>query len=289
MIRSLALGCALLIGCGGTVATQNGSGSASKGDPSGNAVGFYTLICDGGSGVRLAASVSGGGNASEGQKVLSGNGWEFLIVDGTCHAWVLQTEYDPVRELQLSRNQERNLSLALDLADWSKLPTQTYGVCNDGPNITYRFDRTRFSAPGCGAEGPIKALNVALDAQIAQLSATATPLSGDLRYQVFQNDDSLAQDHRAPVPWPLAVPLETISIARDDLSHFMSGQTQVATGDDAAKLRAIRTTRANGTVGDGRVLESTPVVGSDGIPTALYVRDATPFDGADGLITGDVF
>jgi hypothetical protein len=288
MIRSLVLGSVLLVGCGGSTTTQNGADPA-MGHPTGNAVGFYTIICDGSSGVRLAARNSGGGQASEGQIVLSENGWEFLIVDGTCHAWVLQSESDSLRELQLSRDQERLLSIALDIADWSNLPTQTFGVCNDGPNITYRFDSTRFSAPGCGAEDPVKSINAALDQQVAQLSAIATPMSGDLRYQVFQNDDSLTQDHRAPVTWPLAVPLETVSIPREALVNLVPGQTQLATGDDAAKLRAIRTTRANGTLADGRVLESTPVVGSDGIPSALYVRDATPFDDAKGVITGDVF
>src|SRR3954469_19811967 len=46
-------------------------------------------ICDGSSDVRLAIQVGGGGQAAPGQSMLAENGWEFLLVDGSCVGWAL--------------------------------------------------------------------------------------------------------------------------------------------------------------------------------------------------------
>jgi hypothetical protein len=290
MNRTLALGFAFLAGCGGSTSTHNGA-DPSSGNPTGNAVGFYTLICDGSTSVRLAAASGGGGQITGGARMLSENGWQFLIVDGTCHAWVLEREMDPVLELVLSHDQERALSQDLHLADWSNLTGDHNGTCADASGTTYRFDRIRMSGSACGLPGndPFVAITVGFDAQIKSLSAAATPLSGDLRYLVVPGDNSLMFDNRSPVAWPLAVPLESVWLSSDDPRLASNGQSHRATGDDAALLRAIRTTQANGKRGDGTILESTPVVGANGVPAALYMRDATPFEAENGLITGDVF
>jgi len=47
-------------------------------------------ICDGSSDIRLAIRVGCGGQAASGQAMLAENGWEVLLVDGSCISGVLR-------------------------------------------------------------------------------------------------------------------------------------------------------------------------------------------------------
>jgi hypothetical protein len=276
MNRTITLACAFLLCCGGSAMSHDGAGAS----PSSTAV----QICDGSANVRLAVHTGGGGQTTVGRGMLSENGWRFLVVDGSCEAWILSTPGDALRHVTLSREQEEALSRALRLSDWNTLVGQM-GGCSDAPSISYRFDQQRVSGGTCGLEpgSPLLELNTAFDAQVDQLYAVATPSSGDVRYLVIRNDDSLVNEPRMPVLWPLAVPLESVSI---EASQYMPRQSQRATSDDAVKIRALLTTHGVGRTAP--TYDSVPVVGADGVPAALYARDAA-FKSENGLIPDDAF
>jgi len=49
-------------------------------------------------------------------------------------------------------------------------------------------------------------------------------------------------DPRAPVAWPLDTPLSTVAVPEEQLFDYRPRMSRRATGDDATKLRTIRTT-----------------------------------------------
>ena len=117
----------------------------------------------------------------------------------------------------------------------------------------------------------------------------ATPSSGDVRYLVIRDDDSLIE--RSSHPRPLAARLTRSNRCRSRETRPFNSclvASQRATGDDATKLRAIRSARTPARA-SAPAYDSTPVVGADGVPAALYARDAAPFESENGLIPVGVF
>src|SRR5438477_3610937 len=104
-LSPLALGGAALVhACGGTVtsAPSNLDGGATDASS-------VVTLCDGSDAVRLAARVSGGGPIPFGQSMLTENGWQYLVVNGRCDAWILRNSSRPLRSLRLSNEQENAL------------------------------------------------------------------------------------------------------------------------------------------------------------------------------------
>jgi hypothetical protein len=92
---------------------------------------------------------------------------------------------------------------------------------------------------------------------------------------------------RKPVPWPLLMPTAaSVAIGTEAAYQYRAGNARLATGNDAAALRSIRTTSKNGAApgGGGTVFDYTPVVDAAGNRYRLYVRDEVPFAGPDGLL-----
>lgn len=245
-------------------------------------------ICDGSPDLRLAFQVSGGGPTAPGETMLSENGWRFLLVDGTCQAWVLKDSSGPLVRTVLSPDDEAQLATALELSAWNGI-TPPPGGCPDANGTSFRFRDQRLSGVPCGAD-PASAwaqLNTAADAQLDRLAASGTAWAGDLRYVVLR--ESSPNDPRPPVAWPLATPLATIVRDLNQGSGYRRGDSLRATGDDASKLRAIRTTAAGASSTYGVVYDFTRVSDAEGATYQLYVRDALPFEQDDGLVPPGVF
>lgn len=66
------------------------------------------VICTGGDEIRLAIRIAGGGQAYPGQDMLAQNGWSFLLVDGSCTAWVLQDYAGRLRRAVLTPLMKRS-------------------------------------------------------------------------------------------------------------------------------------------------------------------------------------
>jgi hypothetical protein len=232
--------------------------------------------------------LGGGGPSTAGISMLAENGWQFLLVDGSCHAWTLAAHTEPLRQVTLSREREEALSRALRLSEWNTFTGLHQGSCPDAPGVSYRFDQVRLSGGTCGlrAGDPLAEVNAAFFAQLKQLYAEATPSSGNVRYLLIRGEENAPGDNRAPILWPLAVNPELVSITRDEAFQFMPGRSQLATGDDASKLRAIRSTHPS--TASSPVPASTPIISADGVRFMLYVRDAVPFEAENGIIPNDV-
>jgi hypothetical protein len=56
---------------------------------------------------------------------------------------------------------------------------------------------------------------------------------------------------------------------------------------DASRLRALRT--ATLAAGATSPVDFTPIISSDGAVYQLFIRDAVPFENANGLVPNDLF
>lgn len=248
---------------------------------------------DGNAKIRLAARVAGGGPAAPGTAMLAENGWQFLMVDASCHASLLPGDNDELLQLTLSPVQEETLARELRLGAWSGIAVPG-GGCPDAPGVSFRLDQQTLTGSACGAPAGSawSDLNGAFHAQLASLGAVATPVAGDVRYLLVDDDGSLTNvDRRKPILWPLAIPAATVAIDQQASFQYRPGASRSATAGDAAALRAVRTTSKNGTVpgGGGTIFDYTPVVDAQGSLYRLFMRDEVPFAGADGLFPSGLF
>jgi hypothetical protein len=284
-IGTLLLAAATLAACG------DASGLVAGGPPTTSAL----RICDGGAGVRLAARVGGGGPVGLGRYMRSENGFEFLLVTGTCEAWVLPDDAQPLRHLTLTPAQESALVKDLRVARWSALAmlTSSGGGCSDGSTLTYRFDGARYDASGCGLDPTDERalVNRAFDVKLQELAAAGTPADGGARYLVIEGDSTAADFYyKNPVSWPLVGAPSTLAVPRGQLfAQPTTGRSLLASGDEARRLRALRDDLLAGRIGNVMYEDYIPIVTVDGAYYELYVRDASPFEGADGLIGPGIF
>ena len=280
------LATAALAACGGS--TELGAGASS-------ATGAVD-VCDGSAGPRLAARVAGGGPSEAGREMLAENGWEYLIVTGACEAWVLPSVSQPLRHLTLSSEQESALVRDLRVGAWSALSARTppAGGCSDAPSLTYRFDQVRYVSPGCGVDpkDEFALVDAALDPKLQQMAGAGVAADGDVRYLLVEGDGSTGLDYlyKSPATWPLAAAPTAVAVTRAQLFvPPLVGRSRRASGDDARGLRALRDDFLSGRIGNMMYADFIPIVTADGQRFELYVRDATPFEGADGLIGPGVF
>lgn len=275
-------------------ADAGGMGGADSDDSGGTAAadigpGGEGPICDGQPGVRLAVRIAGGGPIAPGTAMLADNGWQFLLVEGSCVAWILKSNNEPLRTITLSREREQRLADSLKVSQWSRIQVMPFGGCLDAPGISYRFGQSRIAGAVCGLrpDDPLNEINEAFRTELTELSAAASTLSGDVRYLIIADSGFRGGDNRAPVPWPLDLPIAPLALANGD--RYSPGDSRLATGTDASRLRAIRTTALNGSAGNGTVFDYTPVKAADGSLYQLYVRDAVPLESPNGLLPVEVF
>jgi hypothetical protein len=247
----------------------------------------------GGAEIRFAARIAGGGPIPPGTSMLIENGWQFLLVDDSCRAWILPGDHDALVQLTLSPTQEARLTEALKLGAWSAIAPPA-GGCTDATETSFRLDQERLSGSSCGAPpgSAWSTLNAALQTQLGALGAAGTPLAGDVRYLLVEDDGSSKNvDSRAPVLWPLSAPAPTVAISAAALFQYRAGDSRLATASDAAALRVIRTSSQNGTLagGAGTVFDYSPVTDPQGILYRLFIRDEVPSAGPGGIFPAGMF
>jgi hypothetical protein len=245
------------------------------------------LICDGSSDIRLAVAAGGGGPVASGTAMLTENGDESLLVDGSCQAWISRFN-QPVRTRVLSKEREQMLATALRLSQWNRFGGTHPGGCADGPGISLRFGEQRVSGSACGLppSDPLSIVTAAFGEQIQVLAGEATDLAGDVRYLLLRESGPPPGDTRAAVAWPLDVPIASV-VYPESLGPYVRGGSHLATGADAARLRGIRT--AATAAGTGPAFEFTPIAGAGGVVYSLYLRDALPQEGPVGLLPSGTF
>jgi hypothetical protein len=243
-------------------------------------------ICTGGDEIRLAIQVAGGGPASPGQAMLAQNGWSFLLVDGSCIAWVLKDYAGRLVRAALSAADENELATTLSLSTWDNISVPAGGGCFDAPGISFHFADRRLSGPSCGvpANSAWKQLNDAGNQEISRVAALGSPWDGDVRYLLLQ--EATAPDNRGAVTWPLASSLSAIAVPSSQMFTYRPEAILLATGEDAAKVRALRTIpRADATA----YYNFTRVTDAGGGTYQLFVRDVLPFEQPSGGLPAGVF
>src|SRR6185295_13049863 len=142
-------------------------------------------ICNGEPSVRLAFSMAGGGQVLPGSQVMSENGFQFLLVEGSCRAWFLETPSSDVRTAQLSAVDAQTLAADMHLADWDDLRGEYVRNLCDAPSLLLRFGDARILInSACGGRDSAAAVTGLVDAARRSLSAayaTAAPVDGSVR------------------------------------------------------------------------------------------------------------
>lgn len=246
-------------------------------------------ICNGNSEIQLSFRVGGGGPALPGEAMMAENGWQFLLVDGNCVAWVSESSSDPLVRTVLSPDDAAQLSATLSPSTWNRI-TPAPGGCSDAPGYAFRFGEQRLygdSPCGTATRSAWGDLIAAAGEQLHHLAALGQSWDGDLRYLVLAEENRT--DSRPPVSWPLGTALETLALAPEQAFNYRPGGSRRATGEDASKLRAIRTTAASAMASYGIEYNFTRVMDANGGTYQLYIRDALPFEADDGLVPPGVF
>jgi hypothetical protein len=270
---------AVLLVCGGCADHTDGDQSAP--------------ICNGDPSVRLAFRFGGGGQVLPGSQVMSENGFQFLLVEGTCRAWFLEDPASDVRTAQLSAVAAQALAADMHLVDWEGLRGEYVRNLCDGPGSLLRFGATRIAIISvCGGPDRADAVTWLEDAARRSLSAayaTAEPVDGSVRFVlVVEPSDVIWPPHitAAAQPWPLAVAPETLALSIDAAHGYQPGSSRALAPPDAERLRELRRRFFAG--GGGPLTGGfIPVLGTAGARYQLFVRDAIPLEDATGLLHVD--
>lgn len=269
----------VLLVCGGCADTDG----ADQGAP----------ICNGEPSVRLAFRRGGGGQSLPGSQVMSENGFQFLLVEGSCRAWFLKDPASDVRTVQLSAVAAQALAADMHLVDWEGLRGEYVRDLCDGPGSLLRFGATRIViASGCGVPDRAAAVTWLEDAARRSLSdayATAEPVGGPVRFVLVAEAPDVTWPPlvaAAAAPWPLAVAPETLALSIDAAQSYQPGSSRTLAPPDADRVRELRRrffAAGGGPLSGGFI----PVLGTAGARYQLFVRDTIPLEDATGLLHVD--
>ncbi len=297
----LALGALALLGAcgtGGDAAGDGGPAEASApadGAPPADAP--VAQICDGSTGIRFAFSnISPGARLTEGHALLEENGTAFFVVDGQCH-FASNTAAEGWVDYHtgvLSPSAAADLARDAQYGTWAATGNHLWrGSAQDASTMSFSDGTTSLGIAGYFSTDGLPELPAALwtwqDETFASIAADGQPATGDVRYRLFTREFF---DVKYPTAaWPLAADPATLAEGTDALAANDYGKGHLATGADAAALRALRRQYVQAHPGGfPTVLDFIPIgaAGGNTVPQyLLFVRDATPFESAsDGLIPG---
>jgi hypothetical protein len=250
-------------------------------------------ICNGEPSVRLAYVMAGGGQTLPGSQVMSENGFQFLLVEGSCRAWFLQKPALDVHTVQLSAAAAQTLAVDMHLVDWAGLRGEYVRNLCDGPSSLLRFGDARILIDSaCGGPDPAAAVTGLEDAvrrSLAAAYATAAPVDGPVRFVLVAEQPDVIWPTlvaAAAAPWPLAVAPETLALSFDEALRYQPGSSRALAQPDAERLRELRRSFFAG--GGGQLSGGfIPVLGTGGARYQLFARDAIPLEDATGLLHVD--
>jgi hypothetical protein len=243
--------------------------------------------------VQLVFQIAGGGLVLPGSQVLSENGFQFLLVEGTCRTWMLTNAGSEIRTAQLTAHDAEQLARQLRVAEWGSLQGQyTRDLC-DGPGVLFRFDRTRITlGSACGGgdnSAPVRSLEVAVRDGLAASYAAGAPVDGAVRFVLVAEAPDVMWPSlvaSAAAPWPLATAPDELAISIRAAQDYLPGSSRSVTQPEADQLRALRrnfAARGGPALSGGFI----PVTGAGGSRYELFVRDTIPLEDAQGLLHVD--
>ena len=258
-------------------------------------------ICDGSSGLRLAARWQVK-RVDPFASVLYELGDHYLFVDGRCHYWAHDTQttgelsaWFPVREGDLSPQTEAALAADVCYAEWEALSGR-WGLTDISDPVPIIFHDAQL-AIGCRSpcevpasrDDPAKFAKVRYmyrtqNAWVTRLYAEGVPMTDPLRIAVFEQRDNQLPGLRRVV-WPASMRIENFLVP-----PAVAGPGQSRLIEDANDVLALRGLRDSylagrlGFIGFGTIA----IENADEPGAALYmlfIRDAVrPLEDNTGLI-----
>jgi len=239
------------------------------------------VLCNGSDSLRFAVQ-SGGGNVSGIPTLALETGFEFLLIDGHCRYYAMTAPDQEIRTGVLTAADAKSLSGDFLLGHWQGLEHSGFG-CPDAGTQTFAFGRDR--AESSCTTTP---LTSALTLWFERLYDAGSPVSGEVRYGVVEPSNEA---------WPESNPQLALAYPFKDpapiaTEPFVEMKPQIASGADAATLRALWTTYQSGTQPVPAPLYSIPVKveGAGDAPSYydLVLRDTVPFE-TNGVLAIDDF
>jgi hypothetical protein len=225
------------------------------------------------------------------------NGLPFLAIDGTCSYWIsggwandALSRDRPIRTGKLTETGAASVEQTVPLGDIARL-----GDCGPPPDglydYSFRVIRTAVAYASCFTSAPELTAGTRFEAAWMTLETIAntlwndgTPVTGALHVGAVDAPDGPSKT--APYIWPLAAPLGSFVLSNGDsnkvgVSHLVDDPTS------ASQLRALRDQYlADRTAQPGLYANWDGLEVTDQTSTRLiYMRDATPYEDAQGLLT----
>jgi hypothetical protein len=256
-------------------------------------------LCDGSSTVRMRYGLVGASDTL-GLPQLLQNGWDYWLITGNCHYFVMTDIWNEVREGQLSPEQAQEISVGTHYAQLREFAgsyapaesTTVHGATNrlgTATDIISCYGTCEAGLNGRAPEAIEQAMQYATSL-VDTLFAQGTPVRGPIRISVVIS--GISEDLRPqliPIDWPLSVPLEEVSIGEEPLALGAPYKGVVITAPaDVAELRRMRDNKTSGEFGTQWTSSGFfwigPYVDIHSPLNALRFRDTIPLEDADGVI-----
>lgn len=250
-------------------------------------------ICNGEDTVRFAYRFVGGGVELPGKRVLSENGYEFLLIDGQCRYWALKSQYSDVRYGELAVSEASELEGALRLSTWADLQGEYSVSLCDGTAPWLRFAEMRIRIhAACGGPGnanPVIWLQDVVRGHLAQLYERGRAFEGPVRLVLVTEAADVAWPplvEQAKATWAASEDPARWATTVSEAQKYEPGSSRQVEGRDAQLLREVKRTFYEGG-GVSYTGGFVPIAGPRGERYQLYLRDSIPLEDATGLLHVD--
>lgn len=240
------------------------------------------FLCDGSQDLRLAWFLSNAGGLLRTPFQIE-LGFSYLYVRGDCQYWVLTAGLESHHGV-LDDEQETALAELVRYEDWDGL-TQIWPDpgWDDVPLMVVDDGHGEFSI-GCLGEcpvapEPVQDMRAAYRDELERMWDAGEPSMGPMRLLAAQVPDGDSPDSMFVVPWTVDLDLATVAVEMQDMEEV--GMSALI--DDPLTLAQLYEFRDEHVDALEQFTDFYVEV-EPGVIYELYLRDAVPFEGADGLI-----
>lgn len=241
-------------------------------------------ICDGSDDIRLANFYKGGGQVEPGSEHLNRDGFHYFYLDGHCRYWVLPAGDNDLLATHtgtLSEAEVEALGETLELHLWKQYATATvepHQIADAGASSLHFGEDVTLSCPtNCARsshEAEVKAIQSKLLDELGSLHQRGTPLDGPVRIMGVRHELH-GQTYQWPVAsWNLSMSVNDVIVPQEETYSHPAFDL---TGDDAIKIRDLRTQTMQGDYQPAWKRTHIAIQDQPDSMVQLYVRDVLPF------------
>lgn len=240
-------------------------------------------ICDGSDDIRIANAYKGGGPVEPGREHLSADGFHYFYLDGHCRYWVLPAGENALLAThtgELSDVEVEALGQKLELHLWEQYATATvtpHQIADAGASSLH-FGDVAISCPtNCDRsnyEAQVKAIQNTLHEEMKSLHTQGTPLDGPVRVMGVRQELH-DQTYMWPVAtWDLSMSVNDVIVPLEETASHPPFEL---TGEDALKIRDLRTQTMQGDYQPEWQRTHITIQDQPDSIVNLFVRDVLPF------------